>query len=63
MEVVDIVWLAGYLEGEGSFLYYKPARRMTGYPVISVQSADYDVMLRVCRILKASGITRLSPKE
>lgn len=42
-----IAWLAGLLEGEGTFT------SMTNYPLISVEMADLDVMQRAAQILDA----------
>jgi hypothetical protein len=56
----DYHWLAGLLEGEGSFL--KPPPSSPGSPQVSVQMTDLDVILRVEGLL---GIrhTICLPKE
>jgi DNA-binding XRE family transcriptional regulator len=41
----DLCWLAGYLEGEGSFSCGPPSK--PGQPVISVSSTDEDIIARV----------------
>ena len=43
----DVVWLAGYLEGEGCFFYDKP--RHTG--CIALETIDKDVARKVARIM------------
>jgi hypothetical protein len=47
---VDLAWLAGFMEGEGSFILRKrePVRR--NLPRLSAQSTDLDVLERVQRI-------------
>lgn len=44
----DLHWLAGLLEGEGSFLMPSPSNPNT--PIISIQMTDEDVIARVCNI-------------
>ena len=51
----EIEWLAGYLEGEGSFGYY-PKKRVGGSPRITVVSTDYDVISRVAEIFCITSI-------
>lgn len=48
----EIAWLAGLLEGEGSFVFKKQKRRNGVYvmPVIKVGSTDLDVMQRVAEM-------------
>lgn len=41
MDQVDIAWVAGILEGEGSFDF---RGRIKGYPAIRVAMADEDVV-------------------
>lgn len=45
----DLYWLAGILEGEGSFLKGPPSR--PGLPIISMQSTDEDVVSHVANLL------------
>jgi hypothetical protein len=47
-------WLAGLLEGEGTFAITR------GYPVIRVQMCDLDVLERAAAIMR---IARISPKD
>ena len=51
--VKDICWLAGLLEGEGSFYTYtkKQLKNPTTYPELSVQSNDEDVILRASLLI------------
>lgn len=44
----DLVWLAGYLEGEGSFMRGSPSQ--PNLPVIQVMATDEDVILRVANM-------------
>ena len=44
----DLIWLAGLLEGEGSFL--TESIRGKSYPVIQVEMTDEDVIQRVARL-------------
>lgn len=53
--VRDIVWLAGFMEGEAAFIY----RRASGIPMISVSSIDLDVITRVSSIV---GTKVLGPR-
>lgn len=45
----DLLWLAGYLEGEGSFCKGSPSKPRT--PIISVTTTDEDVAYRVGALL------------
>lgn len=51
MEPVDLVWLVGFLEGEGSFgcYYYRNGTALT--LVIQVGSTDLDVIERAAKLL------------
>lgn len=52
MTEIDIAWLAGFLEGEGSFIAYTWKGRPTYYaPRIQVVSTDIDVMEKACKIM------------
>lgn len=44
----DLHWLAGLLEGEGSFLPGPPSAHR--YPVVALQMTDEDVVARVARM-------------
>lgn len=48
MHKEDLIWLAGLLEGEGSF-FMEPTRGKR-YPVIQVEMTDEDVIQRVARL-------------
>ena len=50
VSIDDIRWLAGWLEGEGSFT----ARATTHLPVICASGTDRDVMERAGRLLGAT---------
>ena len=61
----DVLWMAGYLEGEGSFHYVRASKAQRGkacpqprplYPVIGVVSTDKDVIEKVC-CLTGSAMT------
>jgi hypothetical protein len=49
---VEIAWLAGLLEGEGSFLPAPPSS--PGTPRIQMQSTDEDVVAKVARLFHVS---------
>jgi len=57
----SVVWLAGLLEGEGTFSVN--ATPPHAYPLISVQMCDEDVVTRAARILGAVGIQRREPEN
>lgn len=46
--IKDIIWLAGFLEGEGSFMYCRGTRSQ---PQLRVSSVDMDIMQKAARIL------------
>ena len=46
--LTELHWLAGLLEGEGSFMTGPPSS--PGLPVIAVNMTDHDVMARLGRI-------------
>jgi hypothetical protein len=48
LHLTELHWLAGLLEGEGSFMTGPP--RSPGLPVIAVNMTDHDVMARLGRI-------------
>jgi hypothetical protein len=45
----NLLWLAGYLEGEGAFHHQSKGRRQ---PTISVDTTDPEIALRVARLLR-----------
>jgi hypothetical protein len=49
-EACDWAWLAGLLEGEGSFITYRDGR--LSYPVIKVEMCEQEVIQRVADLLK-----------
>lgn len=57
MSELDLTWLAGLLEGEGSFMASPPSRR--NKPVVSVEMTDQDVVDRVALLV---GVKRISTK-
>lgn len=56
MTDVEIAWLAGFLEGEGSFIFHlKPNKQyITKQWIISVASCDEDVVRRAAELMSAS---------
>jgi hypothetical protein len=50
LPAADLHWLAGLLEGEGSFMVGPPSS--PGLPVIAVNMTDQDVMARLGRIFE-----------
>ena len=52
IDELDLYWLAGLLEGEGSFTPGTP--RMPNKPIISLKSTDEDVVARAAALLKVS---------
>src|SRR5688572_19663436 len=49
-----LYWLAGLLEGEGSFSVTKPNGKIQAYPDIGVRMIDEDVIARVATFLDMS---------
>jgi hypothetical protein len=60
--IKDIYWLAGMLEGKGSFYTYtkKNLKQSLTYPEFTFQSVDRDITRRVARITK-SNISAVKP--
>jgi hypothetical protein len=50
LPIAELHWLAGLLEGEGSFMVGPPSS--PGLPVIAVNMTDNDVMARIGRIFE-----------
>jgi hypothetical protein len=50
LPTAELHWLAGLLEGEGSFMVGPPSS--PGLPVIAVNMTDHDVMARIGRIFE-----------
>jgi hypothetical protein len=55
-------WLAGLLEGEGTFTTTCDARSRC-YPVVSVQMCDAAVVFRAARILGAGAVSMREPEQ
>jgi len=56
MKIVDAAWLAGYIDGDGSLSLTKSSKRWRR-PVISIDSADKELLLEVLRITGCGSIT------
>jgi len=54
MLLVDLHWLAGLLEGEGSFIVGPPSAR--NQPRISISMTDEDVILRVAKLFGVAHV-------
>jgi hypothetical protein len=61
MDEKDLFWLAGLLEGEGSFL--KPAPSEPGYSRVKISMTDYDIILRVTALFKVRYICASQPYQ
>jgi hypothetical protein len=60
LSLTELHWLAGLLEGEGSFMTGPPSS--PGLPVIAVNMTDLDVMARVGRIF-GRKVQALKPRN
>jgi hypothetical protein len=62
LPVAELHWLAGLLEGEGSFMAGPPSS--PGLPVLAVNMTDHDVMARLGRIFnrKVHVVRRRNPR-
>lgn len=62
---VELAWLAGLLEGEGSFLMYRchVGGREYRYPKISVNMTDRDVIEHAARLLGGNKMYPLPPSK
>lgn len=56
-----VAWLAGLLEGEGTFGAAKARRAQ--YPVVSVEMTDEDVVRRAADIMGIANVYRVEPRE
>jgi hypothetical protein len=56
----DLHWLAGLLEGEGSFLQGPPSAPR--YPILALQMTDQDVVLRVAEMF-GRKVGRWQPRD
>lgn len=61
VENPDLYWLAGLLEGEGSFLAPSPSR--PGIVAIAVEMTDEDVIARVADLLGVSTYSTCRPRQ
>ena len=58
-DVCTVAWVAGLLEGEGSFTLSRDSAN--SYPVVSLEMVDRDVIERAARVLGAARIQRVEP--
>jgi len=58
----DLYWLAGMMEGEGSFYLAGKKNQKTPnyYPELTVQTTDYDVAMRISNIM-CNRLTKVKP--
>lgn len=59
-EEVDVAWLAGLLEGEGTFFPGPPSNPRA--PVTAVVMVDHDVIFRVAHLMGVSAVT-VAPRK
>ena len=61
----DVLWFAGYLEGEGSFILDKarPGILTSRQPRISVSTTDFDIARKVAAILDSTVSKPYVPKK
>ena len=53
----DIIWLAGLIEGEGSFLWHSTGAGNGSYhPVVTIGMTDKDIIERVSRIWELTSV-------
>ncbi len=57
MSGIEAAWVAGLLEGEGSFIVNQRQA-----PRISMQTTDEDVIERLKRVIGAGNVNRLAPR-
>lgn len=50
MDTKNVIWLAGILEGEGSFCYQSTNKKSRPLPWISIAMSDEDVIAKVSKI-------------
>lgn len=58
LDTKDLYWLAGILEGEGSFGIYGSSK----VPLLSMQSTDFDVAIKVAKLLN-TNYTNIFPRK
>lgn len=63
MKDTELAWVAGLLEGEGSFMKGAPSR--PNKPVVSMESTDRDVVERVAALcgVRVSTIKQRNPEK
>jgi hypothetical protein len=63
MDAVDLAWLAGLLEGEGSFMLSKSRTggKIYHYARVGVQMADRDVVERAAALMGAKSVRVIRP--
>jgi hypothetical protein len=60
METLDLAWVAGLLEGEGSFMRGAPSR--PNKVIVSMESTDFDVLGRLADLCGVR-VSTLSPRN
>lgn len=65
MNDADVIWLAGLLEGEGSFgvINFGNGSRGYGSAAISLNMKDRDVVERAAALMEATSIHEAKPKK
>lgn len=58
---IDLAWVAGLLEGEGSFCIAKKKDRPSNYPIITCNMTDLDVIERLRGITGVGSIVSIQP--
>lgn len=58
LEMKDLYWLAGILEGEGSFCFVEPRPGHNGRPTVQIHMIDRDIIDRVGTLFGANVSTR-----
>ena len=61
-EVSTLAWLAGLLEGEGTFSVNRQSADIA-YPVISLKMCDESIVARVASLIGAPGVWRREPEQ
>jgi hypothetical protein len=54
----DLNWLAGYLEGEATFIFTKAKPKQPSWPRITVASIDRDVIDRAASLMKPKKVRK-----
>lgn len=58
----ELIWLAGWLEGEGCFLYSEHKNNSPKI-IIQVFSTDYDVIERAAKIMQSKRVRTMPPRN